>query len=70
MDFLTRDEVAKYFGVHNRTVERWLVSGSLKGYKLGDGKTSLWRIPKTEITKFLERNSNKVKKDGRNTKIK
>ena len=55
MEFLTRNEVAKYFRVHSRTVERWLVSGSLKGYKLGGSRTSLWRIPKSEIKKFLEK---------------
>lgn len=59
MEFLTRSEVAKYFRVHDRTVERWLVSGNLKGYKLGTGKTALWRIPKSEIKKFLEKSKQK-----------
>lgn len=54
MEFLTRKEVAKYFKVHERTVDRWIENGSLKGYKLGKGKTSLLRIPKSEIKKFLE----------------
>ena len=56
MDFLTRAQVAEYFGVHPRTVERWLRSGSLKGYKLGKAKTSPWRIPKEELDKFLQNN--------------
>ena len=56
MDFLTLEQTAKYFGVHTRTVMRWLKNGSLKGYKLGKGKTALLRIPKAEIQKFLERN--------------
>ena len=55
MEFLTREEVAKYFRVHIRTVERWLRSGALKGYKLGNSKTALWRIPKSEVKKFLEK---------------
>lgn len=55
MEFLTLEEVAKELRVHKRTILRWLKSGSLKGYKLGDGKTSLLRIPKTEINKFLEK---------------
>ncbi len=54
MEFLTREEVAKYFRVHPRTIERWLKSGELKGYKLGKGKTSLWRIPKGEVKRFLD----------------
>lgn len=54
MEFLTRNEVAKHLRVHPRTVERWLKGGSLRGYKLGKGRTSLWRIPKGELKKFLE----------------
>ncbi len=59
MEFLTKEEVAKYFRVHERTVARWIEGGLLKSYKLGDGKTSLLRIPKSEIKKFLDRSKNK-----------
>lgn len=62
MEFNTRNEVAKYFRVHERTVERWLKSGILKGYKLGQGKTALWRIPKNEIKKFLDKHKSGKKK--------
>jgi excisionase family DNA binding protein len=62
MEFLTRKEVAKYFRVSERTIERWLVGGILKGYKLGEGRTSLWRISKAEIKKFLDNNSSRLKK--------
>ena len=55
MEFLTRSEVAKYFRVHQRTVDRWIENGDLKAYKLGTGRTSSMRIPKTEIDKFLEK---------------
>ncbi len=58
MEFLTRKEVAKYFRVHERTVDRWMENGSLKGYKLGKGKTALLRIPKSEVEKFLKRSKN------------
>ena len=61
MEFLTRKEVAKYFRVHERTVERWIRSGILKSYKLGTGKTALLRIPKSEINKFLERSKTNKK---------
>lgn len=57
MEFLTRSQVAEYFKVHPRTVERWLKSGNLKGYKLGKAKTSPWRIPKEEVDKFLKKNN-------------
>jgi excisionase family DNA binding protein len=55
MEFLTRKEVAKYFRVHEKTIDRWIKSGELKGYKLGAGPAALWRIPKGEIKKFLDK---------------
>ena len=58
MEYLTNDEVAKILRVHPRTVDRWLKQGMLKGYKLGNGKTSLWRISKNEVKKFLEKHKN------------
>lgn len=57
MKLLTRQEVAELLRVDPRTVERWLRSGTLKGYKLGDGKTAPWRIDEVEVQKFLEKNS-------------
>lgn len=59
MEFLTRREVAKYFRVHERTVDRWIESGILKSYKLGKGRTALLRIPKSEVKKFLDKSKNK-----------
>ncbi len=59
MEFLTNDEIAKMMRVHPRTVDRWLKRGLLNGYKLGDAKTSLWRIPKSEFKKFLDKHKNK-----------
>lgn len=58
MEFLTKDEVAKSLRVHPRTVDRWLKSGALEGYKLGKGKTSLWRISKAEFDAFLKKHKN------------
>lgn len=59
MKFLTKDEVAKYFRVHPRTVERWLKAGLLKGHKLGEGKTALWRIPEEEVENLLKKSQSK-----------
>ena len=59
MKFLTKDEVAKDFRVHPRTVERWLKAGLLKGHKLGKGKTALWRIPDEEVKILLKKSRNK-----------
>ncbi len=58
MEFMTRNEVAKYLRVHPRSIERWLTNKSLKGFKLGKGRTALWRIPKSEVKKFLEKHKN------------
>jgi excisionase family DNA binding protein len=55
MEFYTLEEVAKELRVNPRTIMRWLKSGQLKGYKLGNSKTSLLRIPKAEVNKFLEK---------------
>jgi excisionase family DNA binding protein len=63
MEFLTKKEVATYFRVHEKTIERWLKEGSLKGYKLGTGNTSLWRISKSEIEKFMEKSKNNKQDD-------
>ena len=68
MEFLTRKEVAKYFRVHERTVDRWIESGLLKTYKLGEGRTALLRISKSEIKKFLDKS--KYKNVGRKSKPK
>ena len=62
MELLTRKEVAKYFRVHERTVDRWIENGSLKAYKLGTGRTALMRIAKSEIQKFLEKGISTSKK--------
>jgi excisionase family DNA binding protein len=55
MKFFTLEEVAKELRVNPRTIMRWLKNGQLKGYKLGNSKTSLLRIPKAEVNKFLEK---------------
>ncbi|MHB8579141.1 MAG: helix-turn-helix domain-containing protein [Ignavibacteriaceae bacterium] len=53
MDFYTRQEVAKSLRVHVRTIDRWLRSGVLKGYKFGDGENAKVRIDKREVDEFL-----------------
>ena len=53
MEFYTLNEVAKYLRVHPRSIERWLTDGRLKGYKLGNSRTSVWRIRKNEVERFI-----------------
>lgn len=59
MEFYTRSEVAKYLRVHERTVDRWIQGGVIKGYKLGTGKTAVWRIRKSEVENFLKKHLSK-----------
>lgn len=63
MSYYTRNEVAKLFRVNPRTVERWLKKGVLRGYKLGDEKTSIIRIPNDAVEEFLRKS--KIKKYGK-----
>ena len=46
MDFLTRKEASEYFRVTERTIDRWIKSGNLKAYKIGDGINARLRITK------------------------
>jgi excisionase family DNA binding protein len=55
---MTKEEIAEILRVHPRTVERWLGRGILHGYKLGKGRTALWRIPQEEFEKFLKKHKN------------
>lgn len=59
MEFYTRKEVAKLLRVHERTVDRWIQGGALKGYKLGAGKTAVWRILKSDVESFLKKHLSK-----------
>lgn len=59
MEFYTRDEVAKNLRVHNRTIDRWIKSGFIIGYKFGKGRTSPWRISKEDFERFLKKNRSK-----------
>lgn len=55
MGFITKEDIAKLLKVHPRTVERWLGKGILHGYKLGKGRTALWRISQDDLDKFLKK---------------
>ena len=64
MKIMTKAEIAKILRVHERTVERWLRKGILGGYKLGKGRTALWRIPEDEFKKFLKKHKNRTDHGG------
>ena len=45
---LTIEEVAKRLSVHPKTVLKWLHSGHLKGFQLGN--RGMWRIFEADLT--------------------
>ena len=48
---MTTKEIAKYLGVHEMTVYRWLKKGVLPGFKIG----GRWRSKKDILDSFLEK---------------
>jgi len=51
-EFLSIKEFASYVRVHENTVRRAIKAGRLNGFKLGKGKNSGYRIPKTEVNRL------------------
>ena len=62
---LTLQEAARqhpaqpYRRTSQRSVLRYLKTKKLKGFKLGEGRTSLWRIPEKELDGFIKYYQNK-----------
>lgn len=48
--YYTKKETAEIFGVHPKTVERYLLAGKLQGARLGKG----WKISEEDIQAFYE----------------
>lgn len=56
MELLTVNEVMQELRVGRMTVHRLLKRGVFKSaFKINDGATSNWRIPKADVEKFKER---------------
>jgi len=49
----TLKEVAKYLRVSERTLFRYIKSGHLRAYRIGQ-----WRVSQKDLNKFLKRVSN------------
>src|SRR5271169_1478554 len=58
---LNPKEVAEILGVHQKTVHLWLRTGKIEGIKIS---YRAWRIPRSALTEFIERNKNIPKKSG------
>lgn len=71
-DFLSIKEFAAKLGVHPDTIRRGIKRGRISGFKVGGGKRSTYRIPKSEtnrmaicdmeemIEKILEKRTQKI----------
>ena len=57
---MTTQEIAKYLGVHEMTVYRWLKKGVLPGFKIG----GRWRSKKDVLDQYLMSRMN-VKSNGK-----
>jgi excisionase family DNA binding protein len=52
-EILTAQQAANELGVHINTLWKYLLSGKLKGFKLGgDGKSYHWRILREDFEAF------------------
>ena len=52
---LTPPQVAVRLHIHINTVYRYLETGILKGYKLGQMKYARWRVKESDLNDFVER---------------
>lgn len=50
--FYTKKEAAEVLGVNPKTIERYLLSGKLKGAKFGTGQRGVWKISEDDIQEF------------------
>jgi excisionase family DNA binding protein len=50
--FLSIKEFASLLKVHQNTIRRAIKSGRIGGFKVGIGKSSVYRIPRSEINRI------------------
>jgi len=50
--FLTVSEIAERLKVERHTVIRWILTGRLRGFKLGGGR--FWRVQERDLKKFVK----------------
>lgn len=58
--FLTVKEYAYLLGIHANTVRRSIKTGRLHAFKVGSGKRSEFRIPRTEINRMAFEDLEKI----------
>lgn len=68
--FLTIYEFADEIFVHPNTVRNMIRSGRLSAFKIGEGRTSAYRIAKSEINRMAEIDLKKIVEDMVEKKLK
>lgn len=61
-EYLTINQVCDILHLHRNTVENWLRSEKLKGYKMG-GK--LWRALRTDVDEMVLRTNKEENENGK-----
>lgn len=59
-EFLTVCEFAELINVHPNSVRNMIKKGRLSAFKIGGGRTSSYRIPKSEIQRLSIVDLNKI----------
>ncbi len=59
-EILTVDEFADYIKVHPNTVRSMIRKGYLSSFKVGNGKTSSYRIAKSEVQRMAMMNLEEI----------
>jgi excisionase family DNA binding protein len=52
-EFFTPEEIAERLKVHKRTVQRWIIAGTLRAYRFG-GQSGSVRVTKEDLEHFLK----------------
>jgi len=49
----TVEEIAERLKIHKRTVQRWIIAGTLRAYRVG-GQSGQLRVKESDLLYFLE----------------
>jgi CheY-like chemotaxis protein len=66
---LTARDVAQMCGVTSRTVTRWIKAGYFPGAWKAPGKTSSYHIPRAEVVAFIDRMSDEIDTQDRESAL-
>jgi excisionase family DNA binding protein len=61
---LTTKEASEVLRVHLNTLHRLLISGKLRGFKVGGTRRSRWRITEANLRKFLSQENKDITRMG------